>query len=112
MTRYLTIRLYSRVLDSWEDDGTGKGNKTQLRQEGSSQSSSADASEGSHGVGGDTDGLVAEGGGREVVQEVGQGGGQGAVVLGGHDHEPLRLLDGLVGDLHPLGGRGLVLHEM
>ena len=48
----------------------------------------------------------------EVVQHVGQGGRQGAVVLRRDDHEGVRLLDGLVSVQHPLGGRGLVLQQV
>ena len=42
-------------------------------------------SPGPHGVCRDGGGLVSEGGGGEVVQQVGEGGGQRAVVLGGHN---------------------------
>ena len=49
-------------------------------------------SEGSHGVGRDAGWLVSEGGGGEVVQQVGQGRGQRAVVLRGHNQEAVTLL--------------------
>ena len=49
-------------------------------------------SEWPHRVGRDAGRLVPEGGGREVVQQVGQGRGQGAVILRGHDQEPITFL--------------------
>ena len=49
-------------------------------------------SEWPHGVGRDAGWLVSEGRGREVVQQVGQGRGQGAVILRGHDQEAVTLL--------------------
>ena len=36
---------------------------------------------------------MSEGGGREVVEEVGEGRGQRAVVLRGHDQEAVTLLE-------------------
>ena len=50
-------------------------------------------SEGPHRVCRDAGGLVSEGGGREVVEEVGEGRGQRAVVLRGHDQEAVTLLE-------------------
>lgn len=54
----------------------------QLVDEGKEGDVGAAAAEVAHGVGDDGAGLVAEGGGREVVQQVGQGRGRRRVVLG------------------------------
>ena len=106
---HLTVLGDLGILYGGDEEGAGETHEAQLSEEWASNGGSSGPTKRPHGVCGYAGWLVPVGGEGEVVQQVGEGGGEGAVVLWRHNDKPLGLLYYLMSIQHPLGGLGLVL---